>query len=148
MAILRENERETGYQSVKTVSCKLKAMRRAQGMLMCLLLVQAFCLAQYQHVHFERAAGVVVHAHFFTLSPHASGATGEAIEDNDDDHRDARSVDTFQIVLVPDEIPLIPTEGQVVQPVASEVRLPAEFVHECAHDPPIGRRISPRAPPA
>lgn len=121
-------------------------MRRGPAIVVCLSLVQALCLAQFQHVHTGHGDSVLVHAHWLTASPHCSRTTGPVVED-DDHHHDARSIDTFQIVLAPDQVASMLPAGQVVERVSLEARAPVEIVHECAHDPPCGRQTVPRAPP-
>ena len=137
-------------QSLLYYTCRL--IRRVAAIETCLALLLAFCLAPFQHVHTgpdgDHAHAGEIHSHFF--SPHApphpeSGVHIEA--DDDDDHEQARSLDTFTLVL-PHALPLyLPSRTPAISAASAQTIAPIAVVEERAHDPPTLDSSSPRAPP-
>ena len=129
----------------------LRTMRRITAIETTLALLLAFCLAPFQHVHTgpdgDHAHAGEIHSHF--LSPHAAvhPASGVNIDDDDDDHAQARSLDTFTLVL-PHALPLcLPSRAPAVVAVPARIVAPIAVVEERAHDPPCLDTSSPRPPP-
>jgi hypothetical protein len=133
-------------------SYKIKMMRRTVAIETSLALLLAFFFAPFQHVHTspdgDHADAGEIHAHFFLPHAIAQLAPGIHIEaDDDDDHAQARSLDTFTLVL-PDGLPLyLPSRAPAVAVDPSETAAPIAAVEERAHDPPSLDNSTPRAPP-
>ena len=131
-------------------------MRRVAAIETSLALLLAFCAAPFQHVHTgpdsDHAHSGEVHSHFWSshgFSPQAAHPeSGVHIEaDDDDDHEQARSLDTFTLVL-PHVLPLgLPSRAPAIADSATPTIAPIAVVEERAHDPPSLDNSSPRAPP-
>jgi hypothetical protein len=127
-------------------------MRRAAALQICFGLVQAFCLAPFQHIHSghgddQNYAGLI-HAHFYHVFHQPSKSAGLQMDD-EGDHASAKPLDTFTLAFAPALAPFILPRGPVVDPVSTIVCEPVEAVAACAHDPPaIDDRSNPRPPPA
>jgi hypothetical protein len=133
-------------------------MRRTVAIETGLAIVLAFLLAPFQHVHTDsdhpdHAHAGEIHSHLFTT--HSHPATHHVAEpgvvtiedDDDDDHADARSIDTFSPVIPASLHLFIPAR----MPGLSAPRIPRlvhiEMVEARANSPPIFDRSKPRAPP-
>jgi hypothetical protein len=115
-----------------------------------LALLLAFFVAPFTHVHREHHehAGII-HSHFYSVPAGRQDHHGPAMEgQNDDDHAEAWSLDTFTIVLTAGMAPFVPKRGPTLSFIPSEFLEPVEIVEECAHDPPAIDRSIPRAPPS
>jgi len=128
-------------------------MRCFTGAQTCLTLLLAFLLAPFQHVHSGTGSGDhdhsgLIHAHFYNPSAQRGYRHGLELEDSDDDHAAAWSLDTFTLELTAGLAPFVPSRGPVLQFVPSVTFQPVEVVEECGHDPPCVDRSIPRAPPS
>ena len=133
-------------------------MRCFAALQTCVALLLAFLLAPFQHVHTGHGSGPehehsgLIHAHFYTHfnSVPASRAAhhGQEIDDTDDDHAAAWSLDTFTLVLTAGLSPFVLPQGSTVSFVPSETFQPVALVEERGHDPPSRDRSIPRAPPS
>lgn len=127
-------------------------MRRAAALQLCLGLVQALCLAPFQHVHsgsdHDHDHAGLIHAHFYHVF-HQPLKSGARQIDDEDEHESAKALDTFTLALARTVAPFILPRGPVVEPVSTILYQPVEAVEACAHDPPAGdERSNPRPPPA
>ena len=133
----------------------LALMRLLTAIPTCVVLLQAFLLAPFQHVHTGGAdhdhAGFI-HAHFNThvesLPASRTKHRGAELDDTDDDHAAVWSVDTFTLVVTAGFSPFIPSLEKVLLFVPSDSFQPVEIVEQRGHDPPCIDRSIPRAPPA
>jgi hypothetical protein len=133
-------------------------MRRFAAVQTCLTLLLAFLLAPFQHVHTGRGSGPehdhagLIHAHFYMHfeSVPASGAErhSQEIDDADDDHAAAWSLDTFTLVLTAGLSPFVLPQEPAPDFVPSETFQPVALVEERGHSPPPLDRSIPRAPPS
>jgi hypothetical protein len=128
-------------------------MRRIAGLQTCFSLLLAFTLAPFQHVHTGSGSGDhdhggLIHAHFYSASAHRADRHGLELQDSDDDHTAAWSLDTFTLELAAGLKPFVPSRGLILQFVPSVTFEPVEVVEECGHDPPCIDRSIPRAPPS
>jgi hypothetical protein len=131
-------------------------MRRVAGLQTCCTLLLAFLLAPFQHVHTGNAAddhdhhgSELIHAHFHGFpASHKDHHHGQELEDPDDDHAAAWSLDTFTIELLAGLAPFVPARGLVLRFVPPVTFEPVEVVEECGHDPPYVHNFIPRAPPS
>jgi hypothetical protein len=133
-------------------------MRYLAALQTCLALLLAFVLAPFQHVHTGHGSGPdhdhsgLIHAHFYThfVSVPASRTDhrGQEIDDTDDDHAAAWSLDTFTLVLTAGLSPFALPQGPAVLFVPSQTFQPVAVVEERGHDPPSFDRSIPRAPPS
>jgi hypothetical protein len=93
-------------------------MRRVAAVQMCFALVQAFCLAPFQHIHSghddDHDHAGLVHARFYHVV-HLSAKSGGWQMDDDDEHASAKSLDTFTLAFVP------ALGAEVQRPLASVV---------------------------
>jgi hypothetical protein len=130
-------------------------MRCFAALLTSLGLLLAFLLAPFQHVHTGGAdhdhAGLI-HAHFYmhieSLPASRAEHNSAGIDDVDDDHAAAKSLDTFTLVLTAGFVPFVPSLGAVLLFVPAYSFQPVEIVEQRGHDPPCIDRSIPRAPPA
>jgi hypothetical protein len=121
-------------------------------------LFAAFLLAPFEHVHTGPGHGPdhedsgLIHAHFHTHFDGAptshAGHRGWNIDDTDDDHAEARSLDTFTLVLTTGLSPFVMPQGMAVAFVVSRAVPPVALVEERGHDPPSFDLSIPRAPPS
>src|SRR5580698_7110812 len=119
----------------------LAFMRSIATLPTCVALLVAFILAPFQHVHTgpDHDHSELVHAHFyhFHVAGHSVGESrGVYLDDFDDDHGDAHSLDTFTIELPSALAPFILLRGPVIAFVPTETSQPVEVVEERGHDPP------------
>jgi hypothetical protein len=132
----------------------LTLMRRIAALQTCIALLAAFLLAPFQHVHTgqDHDHSGLIHAHFyhFHVADHSVDEPhGVQIADfDDDDHADARSLDTYTIEIAAALAPFVLSRGPALAFVPSETFQPVEIVEERGHDPPCIDRSIPRAPPA
>ncbi|HEY4365020.1 MAG TPA: hypothetical protein VGN17_28915 [Bryobacteraceae bacterium] len=122
-------------------------MRRALALSACLAMIQALCLAPFQHVHADHDHASVIHAHFFPAAHVHKEQRGRAFDDVDD-HVAARTLDTFTLTFAPGIAPFCLPEGSVVLTAFAAEGKPFEAIRACAHDPPSRGESIPRAPPA
>jgi hypothetical protein len=126
--------------------------RSAAAIEISLALLLAFFFAPFEHVHVDsegaHAHSGEIHAHFFP--PHAAAHFTSGVQigaDDDDEHANARSLDTFTLVL-PNSLPLFTPRRAPAIPVSTvETAAPIAVVEERAHDPPCLDQSTPRAPP-
>ena len=128
-------------------------MRCFAGLQTCFTLLLAFLLAPFQHVHTGTGAGdhdhsELIHAHFHSFPASRGDHHGQELQDSDDDHAAAWSLDTFTLELTAGLAPFVPSRGLVLRFVPSVTFEPVEVVEECGHDPPCIDRSIPRAPPS
>jgi hypothetical protein len=130
-------------------------MRCCAALLTCLTLLLAFLLAPFQHVHSGQGVGAdhdhaaLIHTHFYSVpAVHGHPHDGLALDDPDDDHAAARSLDTFTLVLTTGFAPFVPASELVLLFAPSATFEPVEVVEQRGHDPPCIDRSIPRAPPS
>jgi hypothetical protein len=127
-------------------------MRSFTGLQTCFTLLLAFVLAPFQHVHNGSGSDdhdhALIHAHFYSPSAQHTDRHGLELEDSDDDHAAAWSLDTFTLELAAGIAPIVPSRGLVLRFVPSVSFDPVEIVEERGHDPPCLDRSIPRAPPS
>jgi hypothetical protein len=129
-------------------------MRCIVALQTCLALLLAFLLAPFQHVHAAQGSGTdhdhstIIHAHFYETLPARVERDGPQVDDFDDDHATARSLDTFTLVITASLSPFVPSLGLALLFVPSETFHPVEVVEQRGHDPPCLDRSIPRAPPS
>jgi hypothetical protein len=82
----------------------------------------------------------LIHAHFYTHFDSAPASHsehhGQEIDDTDDDHAAAWSLDTFTLVLNADVSPFVLPHGLAIFFVPRHTFQPVALVEECGHDPP------------
>jgi len=127
-------------------------MRRAAALQMCFGLVQALCLAPFQHIHSghddDHDHAGLIHAHFYHVF-HPPLKPGTRQIDDEDEHESAKALDTFTLALARTMAPFVLPRGPVVEPVSTILYEPVEAVDACAHDPPTAdERSNPRPRPA
>ena len=129
-------------------------MRRVAALQTCLALLLAFFLAPFEHVHTGSQSGTdhdhsgTIHAHFYSVPALRGDHHGQELQDSDDDHAAAWSLDTFTLELTAGLAPFVPSRALVLPFVPSPTFEPVEVVEECGHDPPCVDRSIPRAPPS
>jgi hypothetical protein len=139
---------------VQTTHVHLTFMRRIAALQTCIALLAAFFLAPFQHVHTgqDHDHSEIIHAHFYHF--HVADRSVEVVNGtqiaafDDDDHAEARSLDTFTIELASALAPFVLPRGPVLAFVPFDTFQPVEVVEERGHDPPCVDRSIPRAPPA
>jgi hypothetical protein len=129
-------------------------MRCFAGVQTCLTLLLAFFLAPFQHVHTGPAGAAdhdhpgLIHAHFYSIPALHRDRHDLELQNSDDDHAAAWSLDTFTLVLTAGLAPFVPPRGIVLLFVPSVTFEPIADVEECSHGPPRFDRSIPRAPPS
>jgi hypothetical protein len=129
-------------------------MRCIAALQTCLALLLAFLLAPFQHVHAAQGSGTghdhstIIHAHFYEILPARAEHDRAQVDDSDDDHATAWSLDTFTLVIPASLSPFVPSLGPSLLFVPSETFEPVEVVEQRGHDPPCIDRSIPRAPPS
>ena len=130
-------------------------MRLLTAIPTCLALFLAFLMAPFQHVHTGGAdhdhAGFIhahFYAHFHAVPAPPPGNNRWGIDDTDDDHAAAWSLDTFTLILTTGLSPFVLPQGLALLFVPLETFEPVALVEECGHDPPTFDLSIPRAPPA
>src|SRR5215471_18720407 len=116
-------------------------MRCVAAFQTCLVLLLAFVIAPFEHVHTGHGSGAdhdhsgLIHSHFYRLSSvdRSVDAQNELrlVDADDDDHATAKSLDTFTLVLTNGLAPFVPTRGLVLLLAAPETFGPVEAVEEC-----------------
>ncbi|HEY7338612.1 MAG TPA: hypothetical protein VH639_27235 [Bryobacteraceae bacterium] len=116
----------------------------------CLALLLALLLAPFQHVHTgpDHDHDGVVHAHFYRLQALPAPPNGPQLADLDDDHANARSLDTFTLVISASPAPLALSRGSALPSLLIESFPRLVPVEERGNSPPIADPSIPRAPPA
>jgi hypothetical protein len=133
-------------------------MRCFAALQTCLALLLAFLLAPFQHVHTGHGSGPdhdhsgLIHAHFYTHFESVPASRAERhsqeIDDTDDDHAAAWSLDTVTLVLTAGLSPFALPQEPAVLFVPAQTFHPVAVVEERGHDPPSLDRSIPRAPPS
>ena len=129
-------------------------MRCIAALQTCVALLLAFFLAPFEHVHAGPQSGTdhdhsgTIHAHFYSVPASRGDHHGPELQDFDDDHAAAWSLDTFTLEFAAGLALFVPSRGLVLSFVPSTTFEPVEVVEECGHDPPCVDRSIPRAPPS
>lgn len=131
-------------------------MRRVVVPPVCLVLLSAFFLAPYQHVHLgtNRVAGadhdhadVIVHTHFYVESIRINRSGGSNLKDSHGDHA-SQLLDIFtplpQASLSEFALPEL---WLLLFPPSDLLAGSVEVTEPCGHDPPLLDFSVPRAPP-
>src|SRR5262249_9133085 len=109
----------------------------------CQALVLGFLIAPFQHVH----NGSGIHAHLYGVHQSVSDDRGPHLEDQDDDHASAWSLDTFTLVLTAGFTPFVLSRGPGLLNIPPQSFEAVVAVEERGHSPPASETSTPRAPP-
>ena len=132
-------------------------MRRVAVLPVCLVLLVAFFMAPFQHVHIgpgrqtgsdrDHADTTVVHTHFDTESGPISRNGGASLKDSHGDHA-SRPLDTFTTVPQAGFSEFLLPESQIPFFAPADLFVGViEVTEPCGHDPPLLEFSIPRGPP-
>jgi hypothetical protein len=127
-------------------------MRRVTALVIAVLLLPAFALAPFTHVHVSGHGEdrvTVVHSHFSPhSSPHAAHSPIESVNENDHHSHPAFQVDLFQFLTnAPLPVVIALPTSSFVEPQVEVLTNRYPLTAACSHDPPLARSPSIRAPP-
>ena len=133
-------------------------MRRALAVETCLVVMLAFLIAPFQHVHpasgphgtgsHEHAESGIMHAHFYVSRVTPAQPHGVHIEaDDDGDHAHTWQVDTFTVRQPSAPALSLPLQCSLIVFAPERTFDPVAEVEQQGHDPPQRCSSSPRAPP-
>lgn len=131
-------------------------LRRFTGLHTCLVLLLAFVMGPFQHVHQSRdthhgsgdhdEVSTFIHAHPYGISVADPADDHTRIDDRHGAHA-AWSLDTFTILSDTPQFLFVPAESKVLPFVPAESLFAVEVTAIRGHDPPSLEHRSPRAPP-
>lgn len=127
-------------------------MRRVIAIAIAFVLLPAFALAPFMHVHVNghgESRVTVVHSHFSPhSSPHAVHTSVKWVNGNDHHSHLAFQVDLFQfLTYAPFPVAIALPTSSFVEPQIEVLANRYPLTTACSHDPPLARSPALRAPP-